>query len=49
MSAVIARLSFGNQVKSVALYNGISADELQGLLSTVFALPSPAVGFLAEV
>ena len=48
MSLKLSRISHRGQVKTIALYGGISVDELSLLLQTVFGVSSPILGFLAE-
>ena len=49
MDSKIIRLVYKGKVRSIAVYPGLDADELQELLQAAFNTSGAAVGFLSEV
>lgn len=49
MSAVFAKIVHNGIGQTVALYEGLNADELSNLLKTVFNISGHIVGLMAEV
>lgn len=47
--ATYAKLIYNNKVQTVALFDGLSTDELISLLKTVFNIEGNVVGIIAEV
>ena len=47
-SAIFCRVSYGGQVKTIALHPGIPDNELSSLLQAVFVITRPILGFLGE-
>jgi hypothetical protein len=49
MTTVFAKLAYNGKSQTVAVYEGIDADELVALLKTVFSVSGTIVGLMAEV
>jgi hypothetical protein len=47
--ATYAKLAYNGSVQTVALFEGLGADELTTLLKTVFSIEGTIVGVVAEV
>ena len=47
--ATYVALSYNGQVQKVALFEGLSTDQLTSLLKTVFSIEGTIVGFMAKV
>ena len=46
---VYAKFIYNGRINTVALIDGLSVDELTGLLKTVFTISGSIVGIMAEV
>jgi hypothetical protein len=49
MSTHILKIKYEEDVKSVALCEGMDVNELQSLLQAIFKIPVSIVGFLVDV
>lgn len=48
-SPVYAKFIYNGRINTVALIDGLSVDELTGLLKTVFTISGSIVGIMADV